>query len=233
MYARAVLLAVTLLLSNTVWSLAVTETGDYTDSLSFFDPPWNSTDLGSLGPGSNFVVGSLQGECQESAFAPEGKTSCNPDYGGDTQDSFLFHLGVGQLIEHIYVTSSNFVGPDGFDWGVGGTERRLFDYANGMFNFLFDGVLLPNSVSADLVPAATRGFGAGLYGFAVNGGYADQAGPYQLDWAMEIVVADVPAPDTLLLIVLALCVLGVSLRQGSTFALTARFWQTAAGSSMR
>lgn len=167
-------------------ALIVAETTD------FAPPHPNLPSIGTVMAGVNTVSGSLNGTCVA--------TNCK-DSGTDPIDGFNFALGSGLQIISFKLAGLNVTGPQGFDFAVdthdhGGapnfTDLNIFASLNGDGS---TGNLLGAPVSGD------------LFGVSVFGSFANQNGPYSLDWTVTIEaapIAVVPLPNTLILMVSAL-----------------------------
>jgi len=160
-------------LSQQALAITVSETTDYPNSLSFTF----GTNVGTLDLGSNFVSGSLAGNCNIG--------DCNPaSGGGDSQDSFLLDVAAGTQITSIFVTTSNVSGPAGF--------TASFSFRDSVPpTEIFLGSLPLGTTTGDL---ATAAYGPATWGTSLFGQGASAAGAFSFDFTVEYVVTAVPVP---------------------------------------
>ncbi|MBT2970407.1 MAG: VPLPA-CTERM sorting domain-containing protein [Candidatus Thiodiazotropha sp. (ex Ctena orbiculata)] len=165
-----------LILAGNAQAISVTEGADFPGSISFAASAYT---VGSLEIGMNTISGYLSGECVADTY------NCNMSLGTDSQDSFLLEVGNGALIDSLFVTTSNVVGPTGFTSSFNLRDASTDHISESLF---------ANVTSDNLVDTF---LGPGIYGLSMIGQHADDSGPYSLDWSIEVNMSVVPIPAAL------------------------------------
>lgn len=190
------ILAATVVCAGTIiaipaFAISVTESTDFPNSSGF-----PGFDLGTLDLGANTVSGALSSACVSG--------DCNmQDDEADPQDSFVIHVGTGNQIDSLFVSTSNVSGPDGFS-----ASFSMRDPSNHTVAANYS---LPlGSMSANLVLSP---IGPGEYSLSMFGQTATSDGPYSLDYSIAMNISAVPEPETYALILAGLGLVGFAVRR--------------------
>lgn len=164
-----------------VHALSITETDDYPGVTGFLE---DAARLGVLDAGLNTVAGHMDGGC----FEYWGGIDCNPgEYGIDTQDSFVIEVAEGHWIDSITVSLYIMSGPEGLGVDFSADDSNYFPVTYSPW--LESGSTTPNLVLGPIGP--------GEYSLSMYGQSANAAGPYSVDYTIQINVATaspVPVP---------------------------------------
>jgi hypothetical protein len=172
---RAIMVGLIVCLAATIPAFAVSyiETTDFPGGVNPFNPS-----IGTLDPGANSVVGTLNGNCNIG--------DCNPPSGGDTQDSFRLTVPAGFQITSLTVTTSAVSGPTNL------SVSMQLSGSSGTVKFEPFLTPLPGT-TANLLSAPV---GAGTYDLSIFGQQATAAGAYSLNWSVAMTLASVSITPT-------------------------------------
>ncbi|MEW8506127.1 MAG: hypothetical protein AB2598_05445 [Candidatus Thiodiazotropha sp.] len=174
MYKSMFVFCLSLLFVANAQALSFNEARDFPGGSSFGA---FARTVGTLEIGSNVISGSLSSECAAGTF------ECNVVLGTDSQDSFLLEIDPSTSVDKIFVATSNVIGPVGFN--------SSFNLRDSSTNYIFEPALANNATSGNLIDTALA---AGIYSLSMFGQQALYAGPYMLDWSVEVDVSPVPIP---------------------------------------
>lgn len=152
------------------------------EGIDYADAP--SADLGSIGGGSHFISGQLNGSCLE-VTGPIGASepfSCL--FGADPQDIFTIEIEAGhQVLGFNVIFASVQQGASSFGSGIAyASSQESFS-----FNSLADGIYTLNG----LAPTS------GVLTFILSGDDSDVGSDWSSDWTVELAVSQVPTPGAL------------------------------------
>lgn len=172
------------------FAISVTESSDFPNSSGF-----PGFDLGTLDLGANTVSGALSSSCLSG--------DCNQGNGTDSQDSFVIHVGAGNQIDTLLVSTSNVSGPAGF--------RASFSMRDPSNHTVASNYFLPlGSTTSNLVLAP---IGPGQYSLSMFGQAASADGPYSLNYSIAMDVSAVPEPETYAMFFAGLGLVGLAVRR--------------------